>query len=433
MKTYVFITNDIGNIGGGQIYLAQKARHLMDKGWKVQILHFDSRRPMIEELKPYADNHVPGLRHRFATLPPRLRKCTLRQMARMTLSNNSLLKNTIAQNIEERNVGERIAGRIVVESYSLETSFWGEAFAAYLAELGHDAAHFCYILTENTRPLTGAEKEFLYFKFRQGLLRSMMHSVLHNLAEMIPADAGVLLPLSIGDGNIEELPCPKIMNLGVDDFVILMVTRLEKPFVAHVLKEIMAFAALCWQRGETVRLIIAGGSHCGYTGRRLRRMLHDAPGLTVDWWGFIWPMPAEIYHRADVFVGNAGAAREAAGEGIPTVTIDAVDFKPIGILGETTDNYMLRRGEAAVSLVSLLGELRQQRDLRREARKSIRRYRVPRDYTGHDIVAESAGQTEYFPVETIPPHDRLTRLLRCLNGIGLEPMVHLLKQIRHHG
>lgn len=418
MNTYVFITNDIGNIGGGQIYLAQKTRHLLEKGWKVQILHFDSRKPMIDALKPYADNHIPGLRHRFATLPPRLRKYTLTQMARMTLS---------------RDAADSDAGRIVVESYSLETSFWGEAFAAYLAELGHDAAHFCYILTESTRALTGEEKEFLLFKYRQGLLRSMMHSVLHNLAEEIPADAGVILPLSMGDGNIEDVPCPKIRNLGVDDFVILMVTRLEKPFVAHVLREIVSFAAICWQRGETVRLILAGGSHDGYTERRLRRILRDARGLAVDQWGFIWPMPAEIYRRADVFVGNAGAAREAAGEGIPTVTIDAVDFMPIGILGETTDNYMLRRDETAVSLVSQLGELRQQRDLRREARKGISRSRVSRDYAAHDEVAASARQTEYYPVESIPPHDRRTRMLRRLNGIGLEPLVHFLKSLRHHG
>ena len=44
----------------------------------------------------------------------------------------------------------------------------------------------------------------------------------------------------------------------------------------------------------------------------------------------------------DVFISSAGAARTSADAGYITITIDANDFEPIGILGYTTNDNVHR-------------------------------------------------------------------------------------------
>ena len=73
-------------------------------------------------------------------------------------------------------------------------------------------------------------------------------------------------------------------------------------------------------------------------------------------------------------------------------------------------------------------DLRRQRDLRREARKDVRpRERRP-DFHIHDLLADNAVQSEYFPVDTLSPKGLKGMCLRLLNRVGLFPLIDFLKR-----
>lgn len=410
-QRYIFLTNDIGNVGGGQLYLAMKTRHLKSLGWEVRIYHFDSGKPMIDDLKPYADCHVAGLCHRFATLPRRAVQRTLRIMA---------------EGIE--------GGRTVVESYSTETALWGEALARELSKRG-EAAHFCYILTENPAMPMPEEEEFLMYKWRQGLLRGIAPGTLHAILPDVPDGSGDLFAVSVSGETVADVDHPRLHEEEAEgaaaDMTLLSVGRLEKPYVRPMLRDIAKFAGYMDRRHERVRLIMVGDSHKPGLMRDLEMEMSEVFGLTVEWWGFVWPLPRGLFRMADVFIGSSGAVEDAAMQGVPAISIDARDCLPIGIYGETTMSEPFRRDdEPPLDLCEMLRELRLQRDLRREARRGMEPEQFEPDYEPHDRIACEAAQSDYYPVEKIPPRGVSGKILRLINRLGGEKLVYLLKRSR---
>ena len=410
---YVFIVTNIGGIGGQQIYLDCKVRHLRQRGWRVAVLSSFSGEPAIETLKEfYPAQNIGWLRHRYSTLTRRQRQRALMDIERLT----------------------EPEGRVVIESYTCETAIWGEALAAHLAQR-MEASHFCYLLTEYPPLPAPGEAELLRLKRRQGLLRSIDAGCLHRMLPEVPDGEGFLFPPTIAAVNIDDVPLPGCArSQSAHDMRLLTVARLEKPYVIPMLREIKKFAAEMWSRSESVSLVIIGDVS-GRQGRgkrlqrRLRRMLHEAPGLDVQWWGTVWPAPREAYRQADVFIGVSGALQEAAREGVACISLDSADCQAIGIYGEQTSNSFSRSsGEPPIALSELLMDLRRQRDLRRDVRKDVRpRERRP-DFHIHDLLADNAVQSEYFPVDTLSPKGLKGMCLRLLNRVGLFPLIDFLKR-----
>lgn len=59
MKTYVFLTNSITNMGGAQMLIRNKMLDLESRGWNVQIFYyFSGDEIIITEFKRFADNRI---------------------------------------------------------------------------------------------------------------------------------------------------------------------------------------------------------------------------------------------------------------------------------------------------------------------------------------------------------------------------------------
>ena len=64
MKTYIFLTNSIGGISGGPIYVCNKLVYLIEQGWNVVV--FDSTgltnaKVVVRELRRFEKNRLPEL------------------------------------------------------------------------------------------------------------------------------------------------------------------------------------------------------------------------------------------------------------------------------------------------------------------------------------------------------------------------------------
>lgn len=404
---YLFLTNNIGDIGGGQLYMARKIRHLKEIGWRVEVWHFDSTQPVLEDLKPYSGNHLRWLCHRYTTLTDTIRQRALREMS-----------------------DKIVTDRIVIESYTLETGLWGEALAASLSER-MEAVHLCFLLTETPRIPSVEERGFLEYKYRQGLLKGISDRTLSNLLPGLKPGDGKLYAFCTG-GNVADIESAAIPNIPVrEDFAILSVGRLEKPYVPDMLEEIAEFAVKMDSRGKRVRLFMVGDTHAKELRRRLKEMVAEVFGLRVDWCGFLWPVPRELYRVADIFVGVSGAVEDAVLEGIPSIVLDASDHQVIGLYGETTSNELFRsENEPPVPLSKMLWNMWLQKDFRRELRRDFTPDTIEPDYAPHDEIALSSHVEDYYDVSGISPRDTIGRILRVINKIGGEKIVYLLKKLR---
>lgn len=405
--TYLFLTNDITGVGGGQIYLAVKSEHLLVQGWDVEVWSYTGGKVVIPQLQKYEENVLPGLSHRYSTA---------------TAAMHSRVMDEICSHVD----GERV----VVESYSLDMAMWGEAIAQRLSER-MQTAHLWYNLVENARSPGGKEREFALFKWSQGLFRGITSSSLHLMLPEIPDGEGGLYSLGVGEGNIRDVGFPSEWDVERnEDFVILSVGRLDKPYIQDMLTETAAFARRLESEGKSVRLIMVGDTRDTYRKRRLRETVAGIYGLNVEWWGEVWPMPRAIYDRADIFVGLSGAAEEAAAEGLPTVILDSNDHQVIGLLGETTHHELYRSAdESPLPLREVMCDLFRQRELRRESRGSFRKEKQERDFTAHDHLADTARQRIFFDVSHIAPRDFKGKILKFINRMDGGKTVTLLKKL----
>ena len=403
-RTYVFLINDIGDVGGGQMTVARKVMHLKERGWRVEVFHFESGKPMLDPLKPYEGNHEECLTFRYNSLPQSSRDRYVKRLA------------------------DKIEGdRIVVESFSINTAMWGEALARKLSERA-DAAHFFYLIVENMLPPAGVTREFMLFKREQGLLRGMRANHLHRLIPEIPEGECYLEALHHGT-SFEDVDDDRLHKHRPDDeFRIVTVVRLEKPFVPDMLAAVKRFAHSIDDRKHKVRLIVIGDTRDAGLRRDLRLLMTEEHALETEWWGFTWPIPIDIIRMSDVFIGNAGSAMDASLAGTASLTIDTDDHKAIGIYGETTQHTTFRGpDEPPLQIEDMLRQLLRQRDLRREAKRNTRPAVMRVDYAPHDLIADTACEPEFFDMTRFRPVGIRDRAIYTACHLGLQKMIYRLK------
>ncbi|MCH5229167.1 MAG: hypothetical protein J1F12_04130 [Muribaculaceae bacterium] len=402
-RKYIFLINTVGGSAGGQLYLSAKIDWLQKEGYDVEVLYFDPTPITIENLKPFENGYVRNLEFRFALMSPKDRRETF----------------------EKVSTDWNIYNEIIIESFSIEMSLWGEYFASQCR-----GKHICYFLCE-TYPsnITPSIREFLEFKLNQGLLYGITPKSIPSIFPEADGDETTLLAHGCVR-EAEDLPLPGGLKLKEDAFTVLSIGRLEKPYIPELWEEVKHFAE---STGINVNFIIVGSTKQRRIYKRLHSITETSPHLNAMYLGEVFPMPKKIFEISDVFAGCAGSARMAQKQGIPVISVDANDHKAIGILGETTDSALYRKEhEAPLPLNQLLKVIYNERDRRREERKNYKTEKTKFDFSRHKEVIEKQFKKEYYPVDKVRNGKLFTFVYGSIKKIGGNNLLYAVKKLKQH-
>lgn len=316
MKKYVFFTFAVSGIGGTQIYVRNKLLFLQKNGWDVTVI---STEPIgdicVKELRPFAEYAVP-------------------ELAKNPFLLSRKKRDRIVKKIKQW-IGK--ADEIVIESNFTAVNVWGELVAK---ELG--AKHFAYLIVEDYSLSDLRYMKFYDFKYERGELAGNTQYALPQLFEgyrSIPEDkTGELTAVCYN--VIEECESEHDAFITDADYHIGSIGRINKPFVTPMIAGVRAFAEKYPEK--TIQIVLFGGSPNAEDITNVHAAIQGTPNVSIYVTGPIFPVPKHLLDKMDVFISSAGAARTSADAGYITITIDANDCEPIGILGYTTNDNVHR-------------------------------------------------------------------------------------------
>lgn len=327
MGTYVFLTTSIARVGGAQLYLARKSNYLAENGWNVIIVHYLPGNVIIEfnaNIKTILINEL--------KYSPQI--YSLRRIQKSL----ELIFPTIKTK------------KLVIESHLLHLAKWGEIMAK-----SYSGINITYLLNEQIKLTESWDYSFLKFKLDQGLLFGITPVSLKTIFRNLPGDAPYLKAIGCSSNNVEDIPNRVMDHFSKSDWTILSIGRLEKNYIIPTFQEIVNFA-LKYKEKE-IDVIVVGGAYKKENHDNAIELLSNAPNIKVYDIGYVWPIPFSCFVKADVAIASSGSVLLSESVGLPTIVIDANDYKPIGVYKQTTNNFIFReKNEKPINLVVVLEE-----------------------------------------------------------------------------
>lgn len=401
IKKYIFLINDIGSVGGGQLYLSSKVDWLESEGWDVDVYYFYQTPVMLENLKRFECNYVRNFEFRFASLSPEERNETAA---------------FITRNIPS-------GANVVFESYSCQMGLWGE----FLAKITN-GKNICYFINESKPKITASMRQFLLFKLKQKLLYGISPQSIPSVLPEANGSDTFLRAEGCSQRNAPDIYDSRLETIPKAGFTILSIGRLEKLYMPKLFEEVKKFAASCC---EPVNFIIVGDTNQKKVRDSLFKGIDEIENLNTVFWGYTFPIPKQLFERSDVFVGCAGSAFMAFKERVPSITIDVTDHMGIGILGETTENRLYRTSvESPVPVSELLGVVYNTREERRKLRSCQTPIVETANFIRHKEVMELPFDHKYFPVEKVKNNLLFDFAYKSIKKMGGKSFLYKLKKIK---
>lgn len=303
------------------MYMRNKLLYLRNSGWSVLIIAGKAQNIVLPELREFKDV-IPELqfsRHYY-------RK-----------SRQKLLTQKVA-----KLVNDKVYDDIVIESTGISQSTWAEAVAKQVG-----ARHFVYILQERNRLRNEGLQKFFLFKHGR---REMAGIARKTLAAMFqpfhPLEENQSYQLSSFCSNAEaDVDCPFLHQIDRSryDYIIGAFSRMDKPFVPSAIEDICRYASTHADK-RFLFLWIGDAPKGNAVPKLLERTVETVPNMELLVTGYLFPVPTRLLELCDVLISSSGSSWSCKRSGVPTITYDGNDFRPIGILGRTT-NHALFRGD----------------------------------------------------------------------------------------
>lgn len=336
-KIYVILTGIIYDIGGGQIYVNNKRDYLQKKGWEVHIFSYRYGKAIrINELNQYKNNIFRELKY-----PP----CLLSEKSRIKFINYIIgkIENEVKINTHDE---------IIIESNTISVSMWGELIANKL-----NCKHISYLLYERFPKFSLSILKYLDFKHKRKELAGIIPESLNKLFngyKTLPDDEKYYLKACVGNvvGDVDE---QLVDNLTPLDFNIGCLSRLEKPFIMTLIRNIVTFANK--YQGKKILLLFIGDSSNEIVKKNIITKFRSVKNVELVMLGAMYPVPKKIFSRMDIFFASAGAASICAHYGALTASIDVNTHKPIGYLGYDTDQTLYGDPNSNKSIFSVIEDI----------------------------------------------------------------------------
>ena len=387
MKKYIFMTHSIVKVGGAEIYLRNKCNYLKEKGWQVYIFSYDRGKVLISDLQEFEPCIIRKLSFSPIAFSWRERQRVLDKLSQMVAVHGD--------------------DEIVVESNNFLITLWAELLAERLG-----ARHLVYELQEDSSIHSPGLLDFLKFKYGRREFAGITANSLVNffLPYFEVPESNRYFLRAYCSNSIEDVDTD-LVSLPPADVTIGSLGRIEKPFVRSAVEGMGRFI----ERHPDLKfnVVFIGGERSGHhREKEIRESLGKYPNVRVYITGLLFPIPAKLLYSVDVFLSSAGSAFATANLGIPTISYDANDLQPIGILQHTTQNAIFRGpGEPPASAEELLSEVLVQK----KYPKNIHPIPDVRpDFSSHmDFVSQMSPKREYYDFKnyTYSRKEKLKRLL----------------------
>lgn len=354
MKKYLILTFDVCNMGGGQLFVLRRAKHLKEKGFDVYIV------------VTFHNNYFP-LEHEFKGIPIYV----IPEMGAPSVKICNKRVNTIISNLIDR-IGE--GGELYIESHTLPTIEWGDLIAK---EYG--GRHLAYPL---------AEPMISQYRFNPGL-RIFEHKLCNgefygcnstSLREIFgkSIEANHYVNIGYDEKELYEDSYPTIDYCrDSNDYVISTVTRLDKTYVEPL---VLSTANLAKKYSDTrFVLLIAGGSKTpgreDYLFSNFNNEKMNVPNLNIIYTGYIEKLGRDFFNMTDVFVGMGTASITAISQKCITINIDPLNNMKYasGIFGVDTNNFAYSENGIKYSILEKLEEVFNLNDEKKNTIKQIGR------------------------------------------------------------
>lgn len=307
MKTYIFFTRRISEIGGAEQYLYNKSKYLESQGWRVFIFSARKGRILIPGFERYVDSIFPAL----AYAPECFSKREVRRM--------------LNQIVEK--VGDCGGDPCIVQSDAVNRAVWAEMTAERLR-----AKHLAFILQEE-HGYDADIKHFLRFKYDRhelaGITASSVRQMLDDETLELRPDTRILASCQNVVEECEDRISP-LLDPGAE-LTLGSIGRLEKPCVPAILN---GFRTYFDDHPETkFNLVLIGGSADEKGILKIREEMATYKNVRLIITGNMYPIPLSLLKRIDVFVSTAGSARVSYKRQRPTIRVHPVSGEPDGVIG----------------------------------------------------------------------------------------------------
>lgn len=407
MKKYVFFTPSVANMGGAQMYIRNKVLYLRQLGWYLDVIIAQGGVARLIELQEF-NFVVPELAFEIQNYSDKRKRKVI----------DLLVKRIGSVRTEET----------VIESTCISEASWAEAVAKRIG-----AKHISFLLQEENTITNKGMQDFFLFKLRRKELFGIIDTSLATMFEPFhPIEKEESYRLPAYCNNVEadvDSPYIKQVMSTEHDYLIGMLSRLEKPFV---IPSIMDFCQYAQNHMEKKYLFLLMGDAPKGSGVsvQIKKLINTkAPNVSVIATGYLYPVPTKLLELCDAFFTSAGSSWVCMRSGVPTITIDGNDFKPIGILDRTTEHTIFRGEEEPVQE---LAELMEEILTEKKYKKEIPCYRegLPEFLSHINALADSSKEMDYYDVESIIPESKDFKLRWALLIIGPENYLKLgfLKQ-----
>ena len=377
MKKYVIMNSSLSNMGGAQMYIRNKILYLREHGWDAIIIAGRAKNVVIPELREFQET-VPELLFCSYFFTAGVRKRTI-----------GLLKGLVSNNQYSD---------IYIESSSIEVSTWAEQVAE---EVG--ARHLIYLLQEHNIVNNRLLQDFFVFKYNRRELAGISPKSLATMfAEFHPLNDSESYTLPAYCTNVEaDVECDIVDRLDRTryDYVIGAFSRMDKPYVLPAVNDFYRYASSCPEK-RFLFLWIGDAPRDSRVPSKINNIFASLHNVDLLITGYLMPVPYKLLEFCDVFISSAGSSWPCMRSGVPTITYDANDFKPIGILGRTTNNSLFRdEGELPQNLSELLDSILIKKEYPKlQAQFSLS---IP-DFTNHmDFLNKMEKGREYFDMDKV--------------------------------
>lgn len=320
MKKYIILTPNVCGMGGAELYILRRSKHLKERGFDVFVFVAFHKQyfPLKEDFDGVSIHVVPELLHYSSSI-------SLRSMENVV--------DTIVNTVGE-------ASDIFIESHTLSTIEWGEIIANKCK-----GKHLGYLLAEP--PISGYRfnpgKKIFNYKLNKGQLYGCSNMSLKIIFQNMNVPDNYV-NIGFDESELEDKCSPALnINKGNEEFVIATVGRLDKPYIEPLIENVISFAKT--HKETKIMLLVAGGSLVAGCEERLRNKYNNdvirVDNLNVVFTGYIEKLGRDFFQIADVFVGLGTASINAISQRCVTINIDPSDRmeKSSGFFGTDTKNF----------------------------------------------------------------------------------------------
>lgn len=376
MKRFIVLTTTIRNMGGAQMYAANKLQFFEHLGWKPEIYFHNEGPVKIGYFKQFEGNLIPELLRPFIEFSKKEK-----------------------ERIAERILGEvKETDEILFECHTPDLAYWGE----YLAKKAN-GKNTIYLLEEAFPKFRKREVDFYEFKYdRKELLNSVEESlrrIFHSRynSEMQNSDSQYQIR-AYCENVIDYTPIALPSEVKEADYSIISIGRLDKPYIKPMLDEILKFAGT--HKDKTFNFIVVGGDWENKMNEYIKELFGEMKNVRLFLLGYIFPIPYDWVKVSDVSIASSNSILVSANEGVPTIGIDIHDYQPIGVYKHTTNNLWARENEPQIPLSEWLEEVL----IKGKYPKKLEEHNMADELAEHlkphlDKLNDSAKSKEYYDVE----------------------------------